>query len=97
MASKNTTTEEKIVPTTEEKIVPTTEEKRVTIRLPVSREERDDVYVGLNGKGYLIKRGVNVDVPAGVAEILRRREEMLESAFAYEDQLQKESFPGEKV
>ena len=89
MASKNTTTEEKIVPTTEE--------KRVTIRLPVSREERDDVYVGLNGKGYLIKRGVNVDVPAGVAEILQRREEMLESAFAYEDQLEKASFPGEKV
>ena len=30
MASKNTTTEEKVVPTTEE--------KRVTIRLPLSRE-----------------------------------------------------------
>ena len=89
MASKNSTTEEKIVPTTEE--------KRVTIRLPLSREERDDVYVGLNGKGYLIKRGVNVDVPAGVAEILRRREEMLESAFAYEDQLEKKSYPGEQV
>lgn len=89
MASKNTTTEEKVVPTTEE--------KRVTIRLPLSREEREDVYVGLNGNGYLIKRGVNVDVPAGVAEILRRREEMLEKAFAYEDQLEKQSFPGEKV
>ena len=89
MASKNSTTEEKIVPTTEE--------KRVTIRLPLSRDERDDVYVGLNGKGYLIKRGVNVDVPAGVAEILRRREEMLESAFAYEDQLEKKSYPGEQV
>lgn len=89
MASKNTTTEEKIVPTTEE--------KRVTIRLPLSREERDDVYVGLNGKSYLIKRGVNVDVPAGVAEILRRREEMLEIALAYEDQLEKRSYPGEQV
>lgn len=89
MASKNTTTEEKTVPTTEE--------ERVTIRLPLSREERDDVYVGLNGKSYLIKRGVNVDVPAGVAEILRRREEMLEIALAYEDQLEKRSYPGEQV
>lgn len=89
MASKNTTTEEKTMPTTEE--------ERVTIRLPLSREERDDVYVGLNGKSYLIKRGVNVDVPAGVAEILRRREEMLEIALAYEDQLEKRSYPEEKV
>ena len=89
MASKNTTTEEKTVPTTEE--------ERVTIRLPLSREERDDVYVGLNGKSYLIKRGVNVDVPAGVAEILRRREEMLEIALAYEDQLEKRSYPEEQV
>lgn len=89
MESKNTTTEEKTVPTTEE--------ERVTIRLPLSREERDDVYVGLNGKSYLIKRGVNVDVPAGVAEILRRREEMLEIALAYEDQLEKRSYPGEQV
>lgn len=83
--------------TVEENIVPTVEEERVTIRLPLSREERDDVYVGLNGKGYLIKRGVNVDVPAGVAEILRRREEMLETALAFEDDLAKQSYPGEQV
>lgn len=83
--------------TVEEKAAPTVEEERVTIRLPLSREERDDVYVGLNGKGYLIKRGVNVDVPAGVAEILRRREEMLETALAFEDDLAKQSYPGEQV
>lgn len=83
--------------TVEENIVPTVEEERVTIRLPLSREEREDVYVGLNGKGYLIKRGVNVDVPAGVAEILRRREEMLETALAFEDDLAKQSYPGEQV
>ena len=83
--------------TVEENIVSTVEEERVTIRLPLSREERDDVYVGLNGKGYLIKRGVNVDVPAGVAEILQRREEMLETALAFEDDLAKQSYPGEQV
>lgn len=35
----------------------------------------NDVFVGLNGKGYLIKRGVDVEVPAGVAEIIRHSEE----------------------
>lgn len=29
-----------------------------------------DVFVGLNGKGFKIKRGVEVEVPEGVAEIL---------------------------
>lgn len=29
-----------------------------------------DVFVGLNGKNYKIKRGVDVEVPEGVAEIL---------------------------
>ena len=30
----------------------------------------DDVFVGLNGETYKIQRGVEVEVPAGVAEIL---------------------------
>ena len=31
---------------------------------------KDDVYVSLNGKRYIVPRGVEVEVPAGVAEIL---------------------------
>ena len=31
---------------------------------------RDDVFVGVNGKGWLIKRGVPVEVPENVAEVL---------------------------
>ncbi len=65
----------------------TTKEDYVKIRIPVSRENKDDVYVGLNGVGYLIKRGHEVEVPEGVYEILQRQEEMLEEAMAYEDEL----------
>lgn len=32
----------------------------------------DDVFVSLNGKNYLIKRGVEVEVPYEVAQILNR-------------------------
>lgn len=60
--------------------------KKVTIRLPLTRTERDDVFVGLNGKTYLIKRGVDVEVPEGVARILDRREKMLSIAMEFEAQ-----------
>lgn len=75
----------------------TTKEGYVKIRIPVSRENKDDVYVGLNGVGYLIKRGQEVEVPEGVYEILQRQEEMLEEAMAYEDALSKAAYPGELV
>ena len=61
-----------------------TAEQKVVIKLPLSRMEKDDVYVGLNGKSYLIKRGEEVEVPVGVAEILERKEEMIARALEYE-------------
>lgn len=64
------------------------EAKTVKIRLPLTRNEKEDVFVGLNGKTYLIKRGVDVEVPAGVAEILERKEKMLEIAMVYEAEAQ---------
>ena len=60
------------------------EKNTVTIRLPLSRSEKEDVYVAVNGKSYLIKRGEPVKVPACVAEVLQRREQMLEEALRYE-------------
>ena len=60
-------------------------EKKVKIKLPVTRIETDDVFVGLNGKTYLIKRGVEVEVPAGVAEILKRKDDMLVAAMDFEE------------
>ena len=34
------------------------------------RDYRDDVFVAVNGERYLIQRGVEVEVPAYVAEVL---------------------------
>ena len=55
--------------------------KKVKVKLPLTRTEKDDVFVGLNGKTYLIKRGVEGEVP----KILERREKMLSIAMEYEE------------
>lgn len=60
--------------------------KKVKITLPISRTEKEDVYVAVNGKSYLIKRGVEVEVPDYVAEVLKHSEEMDFKAIAFEAQ-----------
>ena len=60
--------------------------KKVKIRLPLTRAEKNDVWVSVNGEKYLIKRGVDVEVPDYVAEVLQHKEEMLEIAMEYEAQ-----------
>ena len=60
--------------------------KMVKIRLPLTRTEQDDVYVAINGKSYLIKRGVEVEVPEAVLNVLKHREKMLAEAMAFEAQ-----------
>ena len=43
----------------------------VTVTLPrATGTEEDFVFVGLNGKGYTVRRGVSVRVPRPVYEIL---------------------------
>ena len=60
-------------------------EKTVKIKLPLTRTEKNDVFVGVNGRTWLIKRGEEVEVPECVAEVLRHKEEMLEQAMAFEE------------
>lgn len=51
-------------------------EERVKIRLFKDNDKySDDVYVGVDGKGYKIQRGVTVEVPVIVAEILEQSAE----------------------
>ena len=68
----------------ETKTTETKKVKTVTIKLPVSRTEKDDVYVSVNGKRYQIKRGVYVEVPWNVAKVLERSEKMTSLAIVYE-------------
>ena len=57
----------------------------VRIKLPLTRTLKDDVFVGINGRTFLIQRGVEVAVPRNVAKVLERREKVLSEAMAYED------------
>ena len=59
-------------------------EKTVKIKLPLTRTEKDDVFVGVNGRTWLIKRGVEVEVPECVAEVLQHQEEMLSQSMDFE-------------
>lgn len=52
------------------------EEERVPIKLFKGEGYEDDVWVGRNGRGYLIQRGVEVMVPKGIKEILENQERM---------------------
>lgn len=63
-----------------------TTEKKVKIKLPLTRSEKDDVYVCVNGKSFQIKRGETVEVPEYVKEVLEHREEMLAVAMEFEAQ-----------
>ena len=60
------------------------EQKRVVIRLPKIRGESDDVFVSVNHYNCVIKRGVEVEVPVFVKEVLDHQEEMLETILAFE-------------
>lgn len=58
--------------------------KMVKIRIPRSKAEQEDVFVSVNLRTYQIKRGVEVEVPDFVAEVLRHQEEMLEEIMLFE-------------
>lgn len=53
-------------------------QKMVKIRLPKIRKDEADLFVSVNDYTCIVKRGVEVEVPDFVAEVLRHREEMLE-------------------
>jgi hypothetical protein len=63
----------------------TTKKNTVKIKLEKSRTMKEDEWVAVNGRSYLIKRGEWVEVPACVAEVLQHSEEMLNRAEEYED------------
>lgn len=58
-------------------------EELVTIRIPRARDNQDDVFVAVNGRTWLIKRGVDVEVPPCVVEVLRNQEDALTREYDF--------------
>ena len=63
----------------------TATEKLVKIRIPRERGNDADVYVAVNDRSWLIKRGEEVEVPECVAEVLRNREYALDRIYAFDE------------
>ncbi len=63
-------------------------EKTVKIKLPRMKKEEADVFVSVNERTWLIKRGIEVEVPECVAEVLRHQEQALESAYEFDSSVQ---------
>ena len=62
---------------------PTEEKDTVVIRLFKDNQRyKAPVFVGVNGVTYLVQRGVDVEVPKVVAEVLEHSEEMDNAAMA---------------
>jgi len=81
MATATTAKEVKTAETVEK---PSAYPEKVTIRLPRALPgEEDTLFVGVNGKGYRIKKGVDVAVPRSVAEVLRHSEDAKDAALRY--------------
>lgn len=75
--------------TTKPETVEELKEKTVKIRIPKTKEQQDDVFVSVNNRTWLIQRGVEVEVPECVAEVLVHQQEMLENAMAFEEEATK--------
>ena len=63
-------------------------EKLVKIKLPLDKDHKDDVFVSVNERTWLIKRGVEVTVPECVKEVIRNREAMQAEAYDFEEKAQ---------
>ncbi len=63
-------------------------EPLVTINIPVTRGEKEDIWVAVNGKPFQIQRGIDVEVPRCVAKALEHKQKMLVEAMKYESALQ---------
>lgn len=62
------------------------ENKKIRIKLPLTRSEKEDVFVGINGHTWQIARRVEVELPWNVVKVLERQEKMLTQALEFENQ-----------
>lgn len=72
--------------------------KRVTVKLPRLQGQNaiQEEFFSVNGKNYRIKRGVEVEIPEEVAEVIRNNEKAEEYAMNYVEKLEKAKKDKEK-
>ncbi len=64
---------------------PVKKEKTVKIKLHRDRKDQEDLFVSVNERTFIVKRGVEVEVPESVAEVIRNAEAMQQEAYDFED------------
>ncbi len=65
--------------------------KRKTVKFQLFKDNdkyKGDLFVGVNGVGYLLKRGVPLDLPVGVYNAVRNSGEQLQMAQDLSDELE---------
>ena len=68
--------------------------EKETIRLPITGNDDDDVFVSVNGYKYLIQRGKEVEVPRFVAEVLKNSENQKAATYRMMEEMQKKAEDG---
>lgn len=63
-------------------------EKMVKIKIPRNRKDEEDVFVSVNERTWLIKRGEYVEVPECVKEVLDQQERSLDEAYDFDSKVQ---------
>lgn len=68
-----------------------TKSKKVMVRLPRLQGQNaiQEEFFSVNGKNYRIKRGIEVEIPEEVAEVIRNAELAEEYAMKYVEKLDK--------
>lgn len=61
-----------------------TSEKTVKIKIPRTSKEQGDVFVSVNERTWLIKRGVEVEVPECVKEVIDNSSDAENEAFDFD-------------
>jgi predicted nucleotide-binding protein (sugar kinase/HSP70/actin superfamily) len=65
--------------------------KTATVKIPLERGKKNkEYYVALNGRPYMIKRGMEVEVPKGVAEVIANSEKQILKSLEYQDSMASE-------
>lgn len=67
-----------------------TENKEETVKIKIPKDgKKGDVFVSVNERTWLIKRGVEVEVPACVAEVIANAEAMENEADEFDESVKK--------